>query len=430
MTNKGSLHIGWVIVGTSFVTLALAYGVWYSFSVFFVALLKEFGWSRSIVAGAFSLFLIIHGITGPFAGRMIDRFSPQRVFVVGSLILGGGLALCSLIRSPWQFYLFFGVLAGMGVGSIGWIPNATIIQQWFKEGRGLAMGIISSGVGIGILICLPSIQHLINRVGWRMTYLIMACFIPFVVISVAILFLKRPPRITSLLPLESEISDRAIRDPLVIDKEWASRSWTIRQAISTKQFWLLCLFFFFSTLTAQSILAHHVAFFVDQGLKPLLAAYIVGMVGMMSMGGKILWGALSDRIGREITYTMGMSCSITGMILLISYTISHSPFTPYAYALFFGVGYAVTASLPPLIAADFFAGESYGSILGTLWISNGLGAACGTWLGGFLFDQVKSYVPYFIVMIACALFACFNIWKAAPRKIRLVPGKKGFSPSA
>ena len=346
MTTQGSFQRGWVIVGTSFITLALAYGVWYSFSVFFVALLKEFGWSRSILAGAFSLFLMIHGITGPFAGRMIDRFSPQRVFVVGSLILGGGLALCSLIRSPWQFYLFFGVLAAMGVGSIGWIPNATIIQQWFKERRGLAMGIISSGVGIGILICLPAIQHLINWVGWRTTYRIMACFIPFMVIFVGFLFLKKPPKTALPTFLKSRLPIDLWKTP------WSStrngfKSWTIRQAMTTKQFWLLCLSFFFSTLTTQSILAHHVVFFVDQGLKPLLASYIVGMMGMVSMGGKILWGALSDKIGREITYTLGISCSIAGMALLISYTVLPIPVTPYVYALFFGVGYAVTASVSP-----------------------------------------------------------------------------------
>jgi MFS family permease len=130
--NK-ALNFGWFIVGFSFITLALVYSVWHSFSVFFVALLKEFGWSRSIGAGGFSLFIILSSMTGPFMGAMVDRFGPKRVIIMGSLILGAGLALCSSIQTWWQFYIFFSVITAMGLGATGWVPNITIIQHWFKE---------------------------------------------------------------------------------------------------------------------------------------------------------------------------------------------------------------------------------------------------------------------------------------------------------
>jgi MFS family permease len=106
--KKGSLNFGWIIVGVSFITLALADGVWYSFSVFFVALLQEFGWSRSLAAGAFSLFVIVHSLIGPLAGSMVDRFGPKRVILLGSIFLGMGLALCSLTRTWWHYYVFLG----------------------------------------------------------------------------------------------------------------------------------------------------------------------------------------------------------------------------------------------------------------------------------------------------------------------------------
>ena len=104
-------NYGWVIVGVSFVTLAFTGGVWYSFSVFFVAVLKEFGWSRSLGAGAFSLFLILQSLAGVIAGNMIDRFGPKKVLLLGSLLLGTGLALCSTIHVWWQFYIYFGVIS-------------------------------------------------------------------------------------------------------------------------------------------------------------------------------------------------------------------------------------------------------------------------------------------------------------------------------
>ncbi len=428
MKEKGSYSSGWVIVAISFVTLALAYGVWYSFSVFFVALLKEFGWSRSLGAGAFSLFVIVHSLIGPFVGGMVDRFGPRKVIPLGSFFLGAGLALSSLTNTWWHYYIFFGGITAVGVGSTGWVANTTIIQRWFKAKRGLAIGIISSGIGIGILICVPSVQHLIGRVGWRTAYRIMATFIPLIVAPMAIAFLKNPPQETS--PHDTRVSGREIipstpRDPLIADDEWGSRSWTIRHAITTKQFWLLSISFPLGTFATQSILAHQVAFFVDQGVETLFASYIVGIVGVSSVGAKILWGTLSDKIGREVTYTAGIACSICGMIFLILFAVHPFSTFPYFYGVFFGMGYAAVAALPPIITADFFEGRGYGGIFGTLILITGVGGASGAWFAGFLHDQLGSYVPVFIIMIVCVLFACLNIWRSAPRKIRSVREKGG-----
>jgi MFS family permease len=421
--EKGSFSFGWVIVGISFVTLALAYGVWYSFSVFFVALLEEFGWSRSLGAGAFSLFVIIHSLIGPFVGGLVDRFGPRKIILLGSIFLGAGLALCSLTSTWWHYYIFFGIITAVGVGSTGWVVNTTIIQRWFKANRGLAIGIISSGIGTGILICVPSVQYLIGRVGWRTAYRIMACSIPLLVAFMAITFLKNPPQKTSPRDksfAEGEIMRSVTRDPFIADEEWASRAWTIRRAITTKQFWLLSISFPLGAFTSQSILAHQAAFFVDQGMEALFASYIVGIVGIASVGGRILWGILSDRIGREVTYTAGIACLICGIIFLIVFPVLHSAILLYFYGVFFGMGYAALGALPPIITADFFEGESYGGIFGTLILLTGMGGASGAWFAGFFHDRVGSYVPVFIIMIGCVLFACLNIWRAAPRKIRRV----------
>jgi len=423
MKDPSPFTFRWFIVGFCFVTLALVYGVWYSFSVFFVALLKEFGWSRSIGAGAFSLFIIVSSIISPFVGNMVSSARPRRVLIWGSLLMGVGLTLCSFTQTWWQFYLFFSFITAAGLGATGWVPNITLIQQWFKEKRGLATGIISAGIGIGILVCVPSAQYLIIRLGWRMAYRIMAVFIPLIVISLAILFLKKPPH-TDSHQIEVGISVKTTKDPLVINEGWARQSWTAQKAIATKPFWLLTLSFFLGSFIIQSVFTHQVAFFMDCGLEALLASYLVGIVGIVSIGSKILWGVLSDKIGREITYTIGNTCSILGMLWLILYSQLPSSSFPYFYAIFFGMGYAVQAALPPLITADFFEGHAYGGIFGTLMIFVGIGGAFGVWFAGFLYDQIGSYVPVFIITILCAFFSCLSIWWAAPGKIRMVPGRR------
>ncbi|MFB3886618.1 MAG: MFS transporter [Thermodesulfobacteriota bacterium] len=408
----------------SFLTLALAYAIWYSFSVFFVALLNEFHWSRSVGAGAFSLFIIMHGVMGPVVGGMLDRFGPKGVILGGSVCLGIGLALCSFLQTWWQFYIFYGAITAIGVGSIGWVPNTSLIQRWFKEKRGLAMGLISSGIGVGILVCVPCFQLLITHAGWRTAYLLIAVLIPLIIISMTLAFLKKPQKTAQSAETSMTLSRAVERDPLVINKEWASRQWTLRRAITTRIFWLLSLSLILNSYINQSIFAHQVAFFVDHGLSPLIASYIVGIIGIVSVGGKILWGALSDKIGREVTYTLGMICVVLGMIFLILFNSLPVSIFPYCFAFFFSLGYASGSALPPLIAADLFEGGAYGRIYGTLNMINNVGGALGAWFAGFLFDQLGSYLSVFILLIAFSLFSCLNIWWVAPRKIRMVPEKK------
>jgi MFS family permease len=256
-----------------------------------------------------------------------------------------------------------------------------------------------------------------------MTYRMMAISIPLIVVSLGIPFLKRPPPTTTSSLIEIGTSGARVKDPLVVNEEWALRSWNVQSATATKQFWILAVSFFLANVMSQSIFTHQVAFFVDQGLEALFASYIVGLVGIVSLGSKILWAVLSDKRGREIIYMIGMIWFMFGIITLILFTTSRSPGLPYFYSLFFGLGYAVTAALPPLIVADFFEGQGYGGIFGALNIFVGIGGAFGAWFAGFLYDQAGSYLPVFVIVMVCAFFSCLGIWWAAPRKIRMVPGK-------
>ncbi|MGB9628296.1 MAG: MFS transporter, partial [Thermodesulfobacteriota bacterium] len=341
----------------------------------------------------------------------------------GMVLLGIGLVLSSLTQTWWQFYLFFSFITAIGLGATGWLPNVVIVQNWFKERRGLAIGIISAGVGVGILICVPSAQYLILQYGWRVAYRIMAIFIPLVVISMAIVFLRNPP--SSSQTFGKEISHTMGKNPLEIQRKWSPHSWTVAQAIRTKVFWLLSFSFFLANLITQALFTHQVAFFVDGGLEPLLASYVVGMIGIVSLGGKILWGSLSDRIGREITYTMGITCTILGILWLILFNYLSLPVLPYLYAFFFGMGYAVHAALPPLITADFFEGQGYGGIFGLHVFFIGIGGAFGAWFAGLLHDWFGSYSPVFFIAILCAFFSCLNIWWAGPKRIRREKEGKG-----
>src|SRR5512138_1470366 len=141
---------GWIVVAGTFVNLAMVYGIWYSYSVFLVAMLREFGWSRSTVAGAFSVFVMVHGLFSPFNGWLVGRIGPRRVILAGGLLSGLGVILAAETTNWWHLYLAFGGVAAIGVACAGWVPSIVLVRKWFPNRVGTALGVSSAGIGIGI----------------------------------------------------------------------------------------------------------------------------------------------------------------------------------------------------------------------------------------------------------------------------------------
>jgi MFS family permease len=425
---------GWLIVAAAFVVLGLNYSVWYSFSVFYVALLEEFGWSRGASAGVFSVFVLVVGAMGIVVGRLADRLGPGLVLAGGTAILTAGLVASSRITELWQFYLFFGVIAGIGTAASGWVPAVTMLSRWFSMRLGAASGISSSGIGVGILIMVPLIQWLITETGWRTAYLILAAVVFIGVFPTALLLMRGRPEELGLLKDGRKPSERAQQDKSlanaaaahrsrVVDREWASRDWGIRNAARTRRYWSVFAMFSLGNITVQMVFVHQVAFLVDGGYDRLLAASIVGLIGFISIGGKIGWGWVSDRIGRELTYTLGYGFLLLGIALLIMTTVVAFPPLVYFFTVAFALGYAVSPPLGPAVVTDLFAGRNFGSIFGTLAFAHGIGSATGAWFAGYVFDLTGSYLPAFGLAIVTAIASTAAVWVAAPGKVRRAPGR-------
>ena len=164
------------MVATLFCCLGLLYGIWYSYSVFLVALVEHFGWSRSVTAGAMSVFILVHGSFGPLAGRLVERFGPRRLMLGGSLVMASGLALTAQISQWWQLYLSFGVVTAAGLGACGWVPSVILAEKWFPTRVGTALGIVTAGIGVGIFGVIPLTNWLIEQFDWRLAYQILVNF--------------------------------------------------------------------------------------------------------------------------------------------------------------------------------------------------------------------------------------------------------------
>ena len=397
----------WRVVAATFVTLGLSYGFWYAYSVFLVAFLTEFGWSRSLVAGAFSLLVVVHGVSGPVLGWLVERFGPRAVIASGGAVLAGSLLLGAHINAVWQLYVVIGILAALGVSAAGWVPSVVLIRAWFPTRVGTALGFSSAGIGVGIFALVPFTQLLIDWFGWRWAMRALAILV-LVWIVPATLLLVRDAR-GAVRPSASV----ATAGPAAVDPR---RYWTVRTAVRTWRFWALGIVFFAGSAATQMLLVHQVAYLVDHGVSALLGATLVGIVGIASVAGKTGWGTMSDRVGREPTYTLAFACvaASVGMLALAG-AYPGTPL-PYLYALLIGLGYAVTAPLTPAIASDLFGGPRFARIFGVLHFTNSLGGAFGAWVAGAIFDATRSYTLALPIAAGMALLAPGLLWFVAPRR--------------
>ncbi len=419
-------HYGWVVVASIFVVMAITYAVYYSFSVFFVALLEEFGWSRAGTAGVFSVFVLVTGLGGVVGGTLIDRLGPARVIPAGGILLALGLYACSRVTQLWEFYLYFGVLCGLALALAGWVPGVTVVSRWFSVKQGKAMGIASAGIGLGIVLFVPLSQYLISSVGWRSAYLVLAGLSLFGIAPQAALLLVGRPEELGLKPdgdaKEGEIvaprKTKRLRE--VVDTRWTSYPWSVATALRTARFWLLTATLGSAVLTHQMMFVHQAAYLVDGGYDKMLAASVVGLVGLLSMLGKVLWGEVGDRLGRERGFTLGNSALILSILLLVLTRVVPSMGLVLLYTLVFALGYAATPPLLSTASADIFQGKSFGAIYGLICVGQGLGSAFGAWVAGYIFDSTGSYMLAFAVGAASAVLSITALWLAAPRKVRRV----------
>jgi MFS family permease len=395
----------WRTAIATFVTLGLAYGFWYSYSVFLVAFLREFGWSRSVVAGAFSMFVLVHGLSSPLIGWLVERFRPRAVIASGGGVLVGALLLAAEIRAAWQLYAVFGVLAALGVSAAGWVPSVVLIRGWFPARVGTALGVASTGIGLGILALVPFAQLLIDGLGWRWALRALALLVAVWIIPATLLLVRSAP------PVAAPARPAGAAVPVA-----PRRHWTVRTAVRSWRFWGTSAVFFAGSAATQMLLVHQVAYLVDHGAPALVGATLVGVVGISSIAGKAGWGALSDRFGRELTFTLAFACVAASVGFLALAGLYPQSLLPYGYAVLIGVGYAVTAPLTPAIASDLFGGPRFPRIFGLLQVTGSIGGALGAWIAGWIFDLTASYALALPMAAGMALLAPALLWFVAPRR--------------
>ena len=400
-------------MGICFLTLAVGGSTNGSFSVFYVAILEEFDWSRAGTAGAFSLSMLVFSACGPLVGWLFDRFGARRVMPFGVIVLSAGVLGSSLISSLWHLYFFYGVLMAVGVTHIGFIPNVLIISNWFFRHRALALGIANAGRGAGALILIPLIQYSIQSVGWRITYLLLGTLVFIVLFPLLTIFQRGRPEDKGL----TRLGDPQFTSTENEEAEPPPAGPSLSDAIRSYRFWTLAILGIVSGLGFSALLVHAVAYMADIGYPKLFAATIFGLAAIFRSGGGIVGGFFSDRFGRESTFTIFSLLTFAGTVCLI-FAGPSAPLLIYAFAVLNGLGSGATGTVSSSLQADIFQGKSFGLIFGVTQAATGIGAALGPWLAGLIFDHWGTYLPALQGMLVIYVLSSAGVWIVAPRKVR------------
>jgi MFS family permease len=418
-------YFGWLIVAVAFVTMAIGVTARTAFSLLLPPLIDEFGWDRGLAAGAFSFGFLVSALLSPIAGRVMDARGPRIVILTGALLLAAGLLLAPITERPWHLYATLGVLVGGGANLMTYTTHSQFLPNWFVRRRGLAISIAFSGVGVGAITLLPWLQSIIETQGWRASCWTMGLLTICAVVPLNLLVRKKPEDVGMLPDGAAPMGGVAgARGTNVLDTGWTSIEWTLARAISTSRFWWIVLGYFCALIAWYAVQVHQTKYLIEIGFKPLTAAWALGFVSVVAIPGQIVLGALSDRIGREWVWAAG--CAGFAICYAALIELEQFPSNALLYLMVVAqgfLGYALTSVMGPIVA-EIFDGPHYGSIFGTITVALIGGGAAGPWMTGVIHDMTGSYRLAFVVAIACCIVSALAIWRAAPRKVRPVPGRR------
>ncbi len=393
--GKPGFFYGYIVVLASS-AIWITWGTSTTFGVFLKPLLTEFGWTRAATAGARSLASAVTGLAGIVTGGLTDRFGPRKVILVFGSFIGIGYLLMPRVSNLWEYYAVYGVIIGIGFSTVT-IPTMTTIARWFVKRRGLMTGIVQAGSGVGGMILSPLVGWLILTQDWRFAFSVLG-IITLVIVFTAGWALQRDPAQMGQLPWGAEETPGQ-KEKNPGPEGLRATGFSLRQAISTRQFWMLCVMFFAFGLARQTTLTHIAAHVTDLGFSLTTGANMLAVIAGAAIVGRIGTGQLSDNIGCRRAYMVSYSLIAAALLWLL---VADKPWMLYLFATAFGFSWGSLAVVRMPMLAEVFGIGSLGAILGAAEVGTAIGAVIGPFFAGWLFDLTSKYTATFAATAAVA----------------------------
>ncbi|MGH3662446.1 MAG: MFS transporter [Micromonosporaceae bacterium] len=402
-------HWAWVIAAVSFVVLLSAAAFRSAPSVLIEPLHTEYGWSRAVIGSAVSVNLVLFGLISPFAAALMERWGLRRVAAGALLLISAGSGLTIFMTASWQLIVCWGVLVGVGAGSISMVFVAAVVSRWFVAKRGLVTGVLTAAAATGQLVFLPSVAYLAESYGWRAASLAVSLS-ALAVSPLAALLLRDHPRDVGLAAYGAT-DDAAPSASTATGSGAAARALSaLAGAVRTRAFWLLAGGFAICGISTNGLVGtHFVPAAHDHGMPLTTGAGLLALVGVFDIAGTVLSGWLTDRIRPQLL--LGAYYSLRGASLLVLPLLfaPHVQPSMWVFIVFYGLDWIAT--VPPTVALcrDWF-GASGPVVFGWVFASHQIGAAVAAVGAGAIRDAFGAYhLAWYVAGGLCVAAAAMSL---------------------
>ncbi len=405
----GRIFYGWWVVLASGIGLLASFGpvVSFTFGVFIAPLSREFQWSRGEISVAFSLAMLMLGLFSPAIGRLVDRLGARRVILPATVLFGASLMALSRVEALWHLYIIYLVMGMVGGGTAP-VPYSTVVSRWFDRRRGLALGVMMVGTGLGMFL-MPSLAHgLIEAIGWRQAYVVLGGTVILLTLPVVGIVLKETPESMGLHP-DGVARGPAFEQREMIEAEREGVGWI--HALRTRTFWLMIAAFFLISATVHGCLTHLAPLLTDRGVSPQQAAQATSLLGGAVLVGRVVTGYLLDRFFAPRVAFAFFSGALIGVLLLWSGATHEMAFLS---AFLIGLGMGAEVDIIAYLVSRYFGLHAFGSIYGYAFAAYIFGGLAGPLVMGMGVDWTGTYRWPLGIFIGVMLVALSLILRLGP----------------
>ena len=411
------IFYGWYVLAASFVTLFLTSGVRYSIGVVFKPLMADFGWNRGLISLAFFLNMTCYAFSIILAGKYYDRYGPKWVIIISNVLLSIGFMGLAFIDSFWQFLIFYGIVAALGMGGTTIPLFAALMTKWFEKRRGFAVSSGLAGSCMGQFVLVPVFTIFVLRYGWRGSYFYISLVMLATITFLTLFIIKGDPHDLGLKPYGHKRKEHPEKREAPEFADIALTDLRLTDAMKTYSLWVFMVVMIICGSGDFLIITHLIPMVTDYNISAATAGNMLAWLGLMSLAGILIVGPISDIIGAKIPISFTMLLRVCLFLLILNYQ-NRASF--YIFSFGFGFTLLITAPLSAILVGRLYGFTHVGLISGFISTLHHLGGGFWVYVGGALFDRTGSYRLVLIASMGMALFAGFICLFLKEKKHQLV----------
>ena len=390
MSNaRSTISFGWYVVAASFVIMFLNAGARLMIGVLVKPIIADFGWSRGAVSMAVFVNMAVFAAAIVISGRLYDRYGPKWIILVSSVLFSSGLMLMAVMTSLWQFVLFYGVISAAGLGGTTSPIFGAIVSRWFERRRGSAISLAMSGTSLGQFALVPLFTAFLLDEGWRSTMLWVGVLCLVVNVVLVLWIIRGDPKDLGKIPYGHE-EPAGPAGPAAGSAPTAPqpRSLNLREAMRTGSFWLFAVAMFVCGAGDFLLTTHLVPMATDHGVPTSTAVAMLAWFGLLSLGGILLAGPLSDLVGDKVPIASAFALRVVLFLLVMRY---QNTAAFWALSLGFGFTFLITAPLTTTLMGRMYGFANIGLLGGFITTVHHVGGGLWAYLGGAVYDATGGY---------------------------------------